>query len=145
MKLGMLCGSQRGANHLLWVACAAALMLALAGAAHASQAMPAHGVIGVEDRHLSADYWVSRQSQPNQPLLADAAIAAQNTLMQATDKHVYALEALPAQLESEKVLHWLAALSSPPTRTLYDVQDRELSSARVKRIVAKLPPQVSAE
>jgi hypothetical protein len=136
MNPGMLCGSQRGANHLLRVACAAALMLALPGAAHASHAMPAHGVIGVEDRHLSADYWVSRQSRPNQPLLANAAIAAQNTLMQATDKHVYALEALPAQLESEKVLHWLATLSSPPTRTLYDAQDRELSSARVKRIVA---------
>lgn len=127
---------ERRARHPRRRAWLAVAVLTFACAVHARDVLPPHGVIGIRDQHLSADYWIARQSQPDRPLLAGAALAAQNARMRASDKHVHALESLPAQLTAAQVREWLVPLSSPPKRTLYDTQDRVLTSAQVDGFVA---------
>jgi hypothetical protein len=136
MKPSMQCGTRRSAIRRRRTAWLAAVLVALANPGHARSIFPDHGVIGVADQHLSADYWIARQSAAGQPLLAPPAIAAQNARMRKTDKHVYSLEALPAQLTSASVREWLVPLSSPPTRVLYDAQERALTPEQISDIVA---------
>ncbi len=112
--------------------------LATAPAVHAREAMPmpAHAVIGVEDRHLQADDWVKRLSAPQRLLLDRDGVAAQNARMRESDGHVHVLQDLPAELTRAQVRGWLDPLSSPPTRTLYDDQGREIAKAQLAAMVA---------
>jgi len=136
MKPSMQCGGQRSDVRLRHMAWLAAALVACATPSHAWDARPDHGVIGVGDRHLSADYWIARQSRADQLRLDVSAIAAQNARMRAADKHVYALDALPARLSAADVREWLGPLSSPPARALYDAQGRVLAPGQRDRIVA---------
>ena len=114
---------------------ARALALVLLGATLSATAreplpVPRHAVIGVEDHHLQADYWIGRLAQPQRLLLDAPGVAAQNARMRQQDRHVHDLEALPATLTRANVRAWLDPLSAPPTRTLYDVQGREFAADR---------------
>ena len=65
---------------------ARALALVLLGATLSATAreplpVPRHAVIGVEDHHLQADYWIGSLAQPQRVLLDAAGVAAQNARM----------------------------------------------------------------
>ncbi|MFT3670202.1 MAG: SH3 domain-containing protein [Pseudoxanthomonas sp.] len=127
-RLGHPVRARSGASLLL----AAWLLAALpAFARPADLPRPAHAVIGVEDRHLQATYWIDKLAQPQHAILDAAGVAAQNRQMVQADRHVYDLDALPTTLTGDQVRGWLVPLSAPPTRTLYDVQGREVSKAQL--------------
>ncbi len=104
--------------------------------ARESLPVPRHAVIGVEDRHLQAEYWIGKLAQPQRTLLDPAGVAAQNQRMRQTDRNVHALEALPTALARTEVRAWLLPLSAPPTRTLYDAQGREVTKQHLAAIAA---------
>lgn len=97
--------------------------------------IPAHGVIGVEEAHLNADYWIQRQPQADQVVLDAAAIAAQNSRLQQLDPSVHRLDALPATLGRDQVAAWIEAMSRRPDRSLFDAQGQELSEAAIDALV----------
>jgi hypothetical protein len=136
------------APHRRWLHCFAltALLCATPPAlARASLPLPQHAVIGVEDHHLQADYWTGKLVHPQRPLLDRAGVAAQNQRMQQTDRHVHALEALPAELTRAEVRAWLLPLSAPPTRTLYDARGREVTKTQLATIAANAAVDAVAE
>ncbi|MFC6183800.1 C40 family peptidase [Pseudoxanthomonas japonensis] len=98
--------------------------------------VPAHAVIGVQERHLQADDWIRRLAQPDRLLLDDAGVAAQNDRMRKDDRHVHVLQDLPAAFTRAQVRGWLDPLSAPPTRTLYDDQGREVTKPQLAAIAA---------
>lgn len=129
---------------------ARALALVLLGATLSATAreplpVPRHAVIGVEDHHLQADYWIGRLAQPQRVLLDAPGVAAQNARMRQQDRHVHDLEALPATLTRADVRAWLDPLSAPPTRTLYDDQGRKIAAARLAAIAANAAVDAVAE
>jgi cell wall-associated NlpC family hydrolase len=98
--------------------------------------VPAHAVIGVQERHLQADDWIRRLAQPDRLLLDGAGVAAQNDRMRKDDRHVHVMQGLPAALTRAQVRGWLDPLSAPPTRTLYDDQGREVTKPQLAAIAA---------
>jgi cell wall-associated NlpC family hydrolase len=132
----MLGRSERNARHLHRAAWMAVVLLGFAGAARAYERAPVQGVIGIQDRHLSSDFWIAKQRRPDRALLDASAIDTQNKRMHAMDKHVHVLDELPTQLTAAQVREWLTPLSSTPTRALYDTQDRELTPGQLASIVA---------
>jgi cell wall-associated NlpC family hydrolase len=101
-------------------------------------AVPAHGVIGVDDSHLDPDFWIRRQRNAAKPVLDAAAIAARNSKLQRTDPSVYDVEHLPATLTGAQVNGWIGKLSARPARTLFDERGREVSATALDRLVANL-------
>lgn len=97
---------------------------------------PATGVIGVETAQLEPGYWISRLSAPDRVVLDAAAIAKQNARMQALDRSIHDLDALPATLSRAQVTGWVGKLSTPPTRQLFDAQGRPVAAADIDAIVA---------
>ena len=105
---------------------------------HARQPLPvpAHAVIGVQDRHLKAEEWIGRLAAPDDVLLDGAGVAAQNDRLWQSDRHVHVLRRLPAELTRTDVRAWLDPLSAPPTRTLYDDKGRDVSREQLAGFVA---------
>lgn len=97
--------------------------------------IPAHAVIGVEDRHLDPQYWIAKQSQPDRIILDRQAIAAQNGRLEKQDGSVHDVEGLPARFSAAQVRDWVGRLSAAPTRTLYDVHGKELDKVALDAIV----------
>lgn len=96
------------------------------------------GVIGVEPAHLTADYWARRAPRADAVVLDSSAIAQQNERLKQTDKSVRNLEQLPTTLAAADVRAWIEALSSRPTRTLYDEQGREVDARQLDEWMASL-------
>ncbi len=96
------------------------------------------GVIGVEATHLTADYWARRAPRANAVVLDTAAIAQQNARLKQTDRSVRDLEQLPTSLAAPDVLTWIEALSSRPTRTLYDEQGQQVAARQLDEWRASL-------
>jgi hypothetical protein len=107
-----------------------AALLSLAGGISARElaapAPPAHGVIGVESRHLEPGFWVSRLADASRIVMDDDAIHRQNADLVARDDSVRDIEALPGEMTRADVLEEIRALSSPPQRTLYDEAGKPL-------------------
>ena len=90
---------------------------AVAGARQARAAtctIPAHGVIGIEEQHLTPEFWVARLATPDAVVMDTAAIAAQNATLLRTDPTIHDLRALPATLARAQVAAWIEALSQRP-------------------------------
>ena len=106
--------------------------LAIPAIAQGRDAQPARALaetLGITPARLSADYWIQRQPTPDQPILDQVAVQAQNARLMALDKTVFDLEKLPASLSQAQVRNWVSSLSKPPTRVLYDESGTELSGA----------------
>jgi len=97
--------------------------------------IPEHGVVGVAEVHLKADYWIRRQRQPEQIVLDTAAIAAQNERLQQLDPSVHTLEALPSTLGRARIAAWIEAISKRPDKPLFDAQGEALSGAAIDALV----------
>ena len=104
----------------------APLLLALAAAlpAAATQADAPTAVIEVRQADLDADHWIAQLPEPDRLILDRAGIAAQNSRMRAQDKSIHDLAALPDPAPRAFVREQVQALSSPPTRALFDVQGK---------------------
>ena len=91
--------------------------------------IPAHGVIGVEERQLNAEFWIQRQARADRVVLDTAAIAAQNAKLRELDASVHDLQALPATITREQVRSWIASVSERPTQALYDERGRPIAGS----------------
>jgi cell wall-associated NlpC family hydrolase len=132
------------------LATALALALALAPAACAADgspraqaarpmlAVPASGVIGVEEAYLSPGFWVARLQAPDAVLMDRAAIEAQNAELLRVDDSMHDLRALPATLDGATVRGWIEALSQRPERPRYDVDGEPVPAATLDALVANL-------
>jgi len=98
--------------------------------------VPAHAVIGVQERHLKAEDWIGRLTAPDDVLLDGAGVAAQNDRLWQSDRHVHVLQRLPAELTRADVRAWLEPLSAAPTRTLYDDKGRDVTREQLAAFVA---------
>lgn len=117
-----------------------AALLALPGAASLARGpvlpVPAHGVIGVEDAMLDPAFWVSRLEAPDTVLVTPASIAARNARLMQVDDSMHELQALPADAKAADVRAMIEGLSSRPSRTLYDVEGREVPEATIDALLA---------
>ena len=107
-------------------------------------------VIGLHEAYLTPDYWAARLDDADAPILDRAQIQAQNARMRAEDVHIQDIAALPAQLDAAQVRSSITALSSWPTRTLYNAKGQAIAPAVRKAIEANLgldaiPAQVAPD
>lgn len=96
------------------------------------------GVIGVQPTHLTAEYWARRAPRANAVLLDAGAIARQNERLKQIDKSVRDLERVPTTLPAADVRAWIEAMSSRPTRTLYDERGREVGAEQLDEWMTSL-------
>lgn len=101
-------------------------------------------VIGLHEAYLTPDYWAARLESADAPLLNRTQIEAQNARMRAEDKHIQDITALPAQLSAREVRDSIGALSTWPTRTLYDAHGQVIAPAVRSAIEANLGLQAIA-
>ena len=104
----------------------------------ASAHVPAHGVIGVGDAQLTADFWIAQLDQPDRVVLDQAAIAAQNEKLRRIDPSMNDLAALPASLPKARIVEWIQDLSSPPTRPYYDVDGNPVPASTFDDLASAL-------
>ena len=101
-------------------------------------AVPAHGVIGVDDAHLDPEFWIRRQAHPQDIVLDAAEIEHQNLKLTRVDASMNDLESLPPTLTAEQVKNWINGLSRRPSATLFDESGRELPASALDELSAKL-------
>ncbi len=121
------------------------LSLALAGAGLARAAPdsapatpPPHGVIGVDEGMLSAQFWISRLANPDVLVLDKSAIALENARLVREDPTLYDLHSIPARPSHRQVHAWIEALSETPTAPMYDAHGKQVSVATLKALRANL-------
>lgn len=122
--------------------CAQACCLAAASDVRALEipapAIPAHGIIGVEEAQLSADYWTKKLVGADRVILDSAAIAAQNARMRRDDPSMHDLAALPEVLTRSQVLAWIDGISTRPSRPLFDIEGKSITASAIDRIMHNL-------
>ena len=96
------------------------------------------GVPFVADAQLDPRFWIQRQPAANTPLLDTATIAARNANLFARDASMHDLSAMPATLTGTQVRGWIEAMSSRPTRTLYDMQGKEVPASTLDALTRNL-------
>lgn len=117
----------------------AAVSAGSAGAQERRAPAPTEVVPGVSAAQLSPDYWVDRlRREADRVILDRDGLAAQNTKMLRLEKSFHDLEQLPPTLEAEQVTAWVEALSTRPTRTLYDESGKEGSARAIDKLVTAL-------
>ncbi len=103
------------------------------------QMAPAYaGIIGLEEALLTPQPWIAQLPDADTLILDRAGIAAQNLRMRQLDASIIDLHKLPATLPRTLVREHIDAISSAPTRTLYDVQGRQVSATQLQAIAANL-------
>lgn len=117
---------------------ASAVLLLATASPHAREwRVPAEtGVIGTETAQLAPDYWIERSPDPDGIVLDADAVANQNARMQALDRSLYDLDALPGALTRKQVSAWVERLSTPPRKPLFDVEGRPVPASTLAAIVA---------
>ncbi|MES2858215.1 MAG: SH3 domain-containing protein [Pseudomonadota bacterium] len=118
-----------------------ALLLAATPALAARDRSPAPpisqptGVPGIEEAHLSPQFWVARLPSAEDVLLSPADIAARNRQLIQQDDSMHDLAALPARLERAQITGWIEDLASPPSRPLWDEAGTPVGKAALDGIV----------
>jgi len=97
-------------------------------------AVPASGVIGVEDAYFSPGFWIARTQAANRALMAPAAIDARNARLLRDDDSMHDLSALPASLTRAQVAGWIEGLATPPAKPLWDEAGTPVSKATLDAI-----------
>ncbi len=95
-------------------------------------------MIGLHEAYLTPQYWAARLDNADAPILDRAQIEAQNARMRAQDSHIQDIAALPAQLDAATVRASITALSSWPTRALYNDKGQAIAPALRSAIEANL-------
>ncbi|HEY5970795.1 MAG TPA: SH3 domain-containing protein [Pseudoxanthomonas sp.] len=113
LMLGGACGAQERARKL---------------PPPAAGSIPAHGVIGMTDAQLSADFWVGRLEQPDRIVMQPDAIAAQNEKLLRLDDSMNDLRALPNRMDGEAIVSAIRDLSTLSDNPLYDEAGEPVSA-----------------
>lgn len=121
---------------ILIISAAATLLLGCAAAPDTEPVIPAHGVVGVQERHLDPDFWIGRSEHKRRTVLDWNAIAAQNEKLLRSDPSVHDVEALPATLPAPRVREWVTKMSERPNVALYDEQHQEIPSQTLDDLVS---------
>lgn len=111
--------------------------------------VPAHGVIGVEEQHLTPGFWIERLDDADQLVLDASAIAMQNARMLRIDPTIRDLRALPTTLSRAQVVAWISALSRRPRHPMFDVDGQPVPAATLDTLVddlalAEIPERLPA-
>lgn len=106
------------------------------GAATTPAQLQPSGVIGVEDAHLSPEFWIARLPHPDRALMPAAAIDAQNAMMMRIDASMHALGALPPTLTGEQVTGWIQHLARRPEAQLFDTAGLPITTATLDTVIA---------
>ena len=77
--------------------------------------------------------WAERLPNADALILDRAQIDAQNARMRAQDSHIQDIAALPAQLDAAQVRASIGALSSWPTRALYNDKGQAIAPGLPRR------------
>lgn len=110
-----------------------------------SDETPPHGVVGIGDAQLTADFWVAQLDQPDAVVLDAAAIAAQNEKLLRTDPSMNDLTTLPASLPRARIVEWIQDLSSRPGKPLYDEDGNPVPAATLDGLMDALDLQAIAD
>ena len=94
----------------------------------------ATAVVGVHLSDLTPQHWLAQLPEPDRLVLDRAQIQAQNARMRATDPSIHDIAALPDPLPRALVREKIEALSSVPTRTLYDVQGKPVATRELEAL-----------
>ncbi len=100
--------------------------------------VPPSGVLGVGPAQLAPDYWIKKLDHPNRVILDRAAIEAQNARLLKQDASMHDLRALPSTLPRATVVGWVEALSERPTRPLFDVKGKPVTTATLDALMNNL-------
>ena len=95
-------------------------------------------VIGINEMHLSANYWVEQTENAAQVLMDQDGIVGFNQHIFSTNEHMVDLTLFPAQLEGHKVKDRILAMSKPNKAVLYDPDGNELTTERYAKYTADL-------
>lgn len=98
--------------------------------------IPAHGVIGVEEAHLGAAFWIDQLAQPQRVLLDRGAIEAQNAELLRIDPSMHDLAALPAKLPRDEVARWIGNLATLSADGYFGEDGRSVPRATLDAIAA---------
>jgi hypothetical protein len=124
---------------LIATTCAALLLGApLRARDNAALAVPAHGVVGIEEQQLTPQFWVDRLASAEAVVMDPALIAAQNAKLQRLDPTIHDLRAWPATLAQAEVKQWIERLSQRPDHAMYDVDGRQVPDAVLDALVDDL-------
>jgi cell wall-associated NlpC family hydrolase len=104
----------------------------------APAAVPAHGVVGVSDAQLSADFWIARLDQPDRVVLSTQAIAAQNRKLFEVDGNMHDLHKQPEMLAKIALATAIKGLSRLPANALYDEQGNTVAAATLQQLAQSL-------
>lgn len=96
--------------------------------------VPAHGVIGVEPSHLTADHWIERAARPNGIVMSESAIEAQNARLRKVDPSFHDIDKLPSQLPAAQVRKWITQLSARPKNELFDENGKVIPASTLDQI-----------
>lgn len=96
------------------------------------------GIIGLEEGFLAPQHWIAQLPNPDAVILDRAGIDAQNARMRQLDASIIDLHTLPALLPQVWVREQITSISKPPTRTLYDVEGKQVSAAQLQAVTDNL-------
>jgi cell wall-associated NlpC family hydrolase len=94
--------------------------------------------MGIEEIHLSAQFWIDRLPEPDEVLMDREAIRAFNANAYATDPHLVDIGGIPARLPGDEVHRGIRAISKPYKAPLFYHDGREVAESDYRRYTDNL-------
>ena len=113
-------------RQLSYAVLACSLLSSCANQTPRTPAIPAHAVLGVQQKQLTPDFWIARESNAKRIVLDSRAIALQNSRLMQVDPSVHDLEKIPRELTAADVRGWIEKISQYPDEDMYDDAGRKL-------------------
>ncbi len=95
-------------------------------------------VIGIEEMHLSASFWVEQLEKNRKVLKTETEISEFNNRVFSTDQHMVDLDLFPDLLSGQQVKESIQAISKPYKSELYHVNGEILNSEGYGKYTAEL-------
>ncbi len=102
-------------------------------------------VIGINEMHLSADYWLNQLENAGQPLKSHKEIADFNRTLFTTDPNMVNLALYPEQLPGTEVKQKILAISKPNRSELYNPAGETLDADTYRKYTQNLGLQTLPE
>ena len=96
--------------------------------------LPSHGLAGISEAQLSADFWLAQLQQPDQQLADQAAVSAQNARLLQLDPTMNDLHTVPVRVGRQEVTAAIGSLSRLPPSVLYDVDGRVVEAGVLREL-----------
>jgi cell wall-associated NlpC family hydrolase len=95
-------------------------------------------VIGIEEKHLGAQYWVDHARNAGRVTFTRDEIAAENARLLRLDPSLHDIEGLPSQLDRAQVRRWIEKLSEMPERPLFDEHGTPVAQSVLQQLQTTL-------